>query len=290
MWQTIGHSRQKQHLDLALEKNSLSHAYIFSGPAKVGKRTLAIEFAGKIFSLNGGAAGVGMSNTNPATNPDLLIYNSSFEHTSIAAMRELASKLSLKPYRGDRIVVIVDNFESVSNEAASSILKTLEEPNASVVLILVCANRRALLPTIVSRSQLVNFGRLGEDDLLRAFPKNQPADRSLVASVDGKIGELLDLLRDKALLQLAERDSAAIDALKREQLPARILAVKKFAELDADQLQAMFQRWLSREHSAMVSGAPEAFRNVRAILDGMQQLDQNVNKKFALEKIFMNLA
>ena len=245
----------------------------------MGKRTLALEFAGKIFGMNGRVTRVG-------ANPDLIMYNEHLEHTSIAAMRELASKLSLRPYAHDHIVAIVDNFESVTNEAASSILKTLEEPNASVVLILVCANRMALLPTVVSRSQVVNFGRLGDDELRAAFPKNQ----DLVPLVDGKIGELIDLVVDAGLRKSTQEDAAAIASLKREYLPALTIAVKKFAELDADELAALLQRWLSAEHPAMVAGAPHAWRNVQLILDGMNDLRQNANKKFVLEKIFMNIA
>ena len=125
-----------------------------------------------------------------------------------------------------------------------------------MVLILITSNRSALLPTIVSRTQLVNFGRLADGDLPAA-----PA---------------------------GEHD-ASLDELKSEALPARILAVKKFAELESDELSAMFQTWLNRERSAMVHGSPELYKNIQLLTGGIEQLTQNVNRKLILEKIFMNM-
>ncbi len=183
----------------------------------------------------------------------------------------------MRPYAASHIVAIVDNFDAVSTEAANSILKNLEEPNPSVVLILICANSKALLPTIVSRCQVVNFGRVAEADMAGAN------------SVDGKIGELFDLRADKKLSASVSEDAAAFTSLKSEQLPARIIAVKKFAELETDELAAAYQRWLSLEHASMVHGRPAAYKNVQLLLGGLEQLAQNANKKLSLEKIFMNI-
>ncbi len=146
------YQNQKLFLDNALAHRRLAHAYLFDGPDRQKKRQFAEEFAAKIFSAEKNTAQAMASKINP----DLIIIDQN--KLGIEQMRELIASLALKPYQHQRKVAIIDNFENVTDEAASSILKTLEEASASTIIILLTSNKQQLLGTIVSRCQVLYFG------------------------------------------------------------------------------------------------------------------------------------
>lgn len=129
-----------------------AHAYIFHGPAGVGKRSAARAFAGALL----GDAG----RVERGTHPDLYVLEPLGDQIRIGDIHALRRDLHLRPFESDRRVYIVERADSMNPDAADALLKSLEEPPSYATVVLL-ADRLALLPeTIRSRCQLVQFRRL----------------------------------------------------------------------------------------------------------------------------------
>jgi DNA polymerase III gamma/tau subunit len=189
MWKTSGHQNQKIFLDNALAHKKFAHAYLFAGPDMEKKKNLAIEFAQKILGVTG----------EEKINPDLIIVDQ--EKLKIEDIRNLISELSLKPYQYGHKVAVIENFENVTAEGANSILKTLEEPNSSTIIILLAKNKQQLLPTILSRCQILYFNRTpqaGENGELQKIAQQPQAQRILAIKeyAEMETADLSALLQD----------------------------------------------------------------------------------------------
>jgi len=85
-------------------------------------------------------------------------------------------EMSLRPMSGDRRIAIIDDADKMNAESANALLKTLEEPTANYLMILIASELDSILPTIRSRCQLIRFGRLSEDDIAELLLQQQLVD------------------------------------------------------------------------------------------------------------------
>jgi DNA polymerase-3 subunit delta' len=157
MWQVVGHETALALLENSLKIERLSHAYLFVGPQRVGKMTLALNLAQ---ALNceaekddrpcGSCSQCRRIFDRIHTDVRMLGANGRAE-IGIDQIRDMEQAVTLKPFEGRTRVFIIDGAEKLSMEAANSLLKTLEEPPPYVQLILLACNERLLLPTVLSR-------------------------------------------------------------------------------------------------------------------------------------------
>ena len=173
MWRTFGHEKAKRTLQRALAGGRASHAYMLSGPTGVGKMTLALDLARALNCLGterpcDECAQCGR--IDRGVHADLQVIGVSEDARDrrrrvligIEQVREALREASLKPYEGSCRVFIIDGAERLSEEAANSLLKTLEEPPEQVVLVLLTRDHGAVLPTLVSRCQLLELRILAD--------------------------------------------------------------------------------------------------------------------------------
>lgn len=150
VWQTIGFDKNKKLFEVAMKDGLFGHAYIFSGQEMIGKKTFAIELANFV-----------TGNKQSEYNPDVLVVcpasSESGQSITIEEVRKIKDLVALSPYAAQYKFIIIDDAHLMTLEAQNAILKVLEEPNASSILILVTACPEALLPTIFSRCQEVGF-------------------------------------------------------------------------------------------------------------------------------------
>ncbi len=231
-----GYQNQKLFLENAADNGKLSHAYLFCGPDNGSKLEVAKEFAQKI---------LGVDNTD-RINPDLIIIDE--QKLKIEDIRNLISELSLKPFHYNYKVAIVSNFEKVTPEAANSILKTLEEPNPSTILILLASNKLSVLPTIASRCQTIYFNQL----------------------------------------QAGQTD-VALQGIAKQTAAQKLVSIKEYADKETPELESLFMSWIEAEREKMLSGEVKKYANLQALLESLQGLKQNLNKKLILERLFLQL-
>jgi DNA polymerase-3 subunit delta' len=157
----IGQERALLSIRKALEAERINHAYLFVGPAGVGKLTTAQAFARAIII---GTDPLGEAYVKEKVHPDFMVIEKMENKTLIGIEqinREMEPWLALKPYRSSRRVVIIKEAHLLSIPAANALLKTLEEPPGHAVIILV-SDEQNLLETIISRCQLIRFFPLPE--------------------------------------------------------------------------------------------------------------------------------
>jgi len=180
-WQHIkGHDAVVQLFARAIERGRLAHAYLFAGPAGIGKRLFAGELAKallcetnppeKLQACDRCAACIQVA---AGTHPDFFAVGRPEEslEVPIELVRELCRTFALKPARGHGKVAILDDADDLNDAAANCFLKTLEEPPPHSLLILIGSSVERQLSTIVSRCQAVRFAPLPGPvvaDILRA--------------------------------------------------------------------------------------------------------------------------
>ena len=200
----IGQQRVRNFFEKALKSERLSHAYLFVGERGVGKEAIALELAKALFCEKSGACTPepcpNCMRVSKLSHPDLhfifpapakvkdaeqiQIFESVAANPylraelwanpmiSIEKIREIRRKSSYKSFEGrGRIVIIVD-AERMSEEAANSVLKILEEPPEKMYLLMISSRPNLLLPTISSRCQLIKFEPLKAAEIEQALIEN----------------------------------------------------------------------------------------------------------------------
>ena len=183
-----------------IERGKIPQTMLFSGPEGVGKATLARRFAARLLgdagarieqddlSLEPNATQIvdrekwpaDKRNEDPllfSSHPDFLTFapDGPLRQITIQQMRLLKERAPLKPLRGDWRVFLIDSIDRANEQAANSLLKTLEEPPPHLILIMTARNAYDLLPTIRSRAVPFHFARLGEEEM-RTFLATRPVD------------------------------------------------------------------------------------------------------------------
>ncbi|MBM3695199.1 MAG: AAA family ATPase [Actinobacteria bacterium] len=170
---------------LEAEVASPAQAYLFCGPASVGKATIARRFAGRLL-CPGGEAGC-LRRVLAGTHPDLtLVEPDGKTSLTVDQARATVARAVLAPIEGERKVVLFEEAGVMTDEAASALLKTLEEPGPSTVFILVAEAEDDLPPTIASRCRVMRFGRVTDEETVAALEERgvdaEQAQRAAAAS------------------------------------------------------------------------------------------------------------
>jgi DNA polymerase-3 subunit delta' len=214
-----GHERQIAELIGALDADRLHHGWIFAGPAGLGKAGIAFDFAKRLLvagagrpvppdRLAPGPADPTVRLLDAGAHPDFLRLErleredkkgesgSLARNISVDQVRGLARLLNNAPSMGSRRVVLIDSAGDLETGAANALLKTLEEPPAGAVFLLVAHAPGRLLPTIRSRCRMLRFHALGEADMVAALadlaPDMNAAERAALArSAEGSPGQAL---------------------------------------------------------------------------------------------------
>lgn len=222
-WSIVGHSWAVRLLQRALETGRQAHAYLFTGPAHVGRCTLALALARALnctaspspcrLPLHASAARAARDSgacracqlIAAGVHPDVRLVQAEGASIKIDQVRALQHELALSPVEARFRVAIIDGMQQATPEAANALLKTLEEPARYVVLILIAPEPDVLLPTIVSRCQHLALRPLAPDLLSQALVSGWgvAADRAehLAHLSAGRLGWALRAAQDESVLQ-----------------------------------------------------------------------------------------
>jgi DNA polymerase III subunit delta' len=210
-WGLIGHEWAVQMLKQHLTHASVRHAYLFSGPPGLGRRTLALRLAQALNCPQPVAPGEPCGKCKTCQQiermqyADLAVIQAEKEGGTLKVeqIRSLRQSLVLKPYQGKYRVALFLRFQEANASASNALLKTLEEAPAHVVLILTADTPEQLLPTITSRCEILRLRPLPVETV-ETFLKERGADEitaRLLAHVSGgRPGYALRLMQDKETL------------------------------------------------------------------------------------------
>jgi DNA polymerase-3 subunit delta' len=243
-WNIVGHERAVELLRRSVAQNRVSHAYLFSGPPRIGKHTLAIELA-RALNCEGTEAPCGKCRRcrliGEGKHPEVRTVSLQPPHRVIrvADVESMQADAALRPADVSRKVYIVEQAELLHPDAAARLLKTIEEPPPAVVIVLTTVDAEATLPTIVSRCQQVRLRALPRrelaDHLVRTRSVGSEQAELLAALSEGRLGWALDALDDTKIL---DRRAAVLDQLDELVVADR---VERLA-----QARALADRWGTR--------------------------------------------
>jgi len=165
MWKDlIGHKEQIEQLRTYCSSGRRPHALLFEGQFGVGKTRAAVEFFKALNCLEstGDPCDVCRSCIKADSNahPDLIKISPVSQWIQIQDVRDVLSEIGLRPYEARHRVVIIEPAEQLNKPSANALLKTLEEPPEGSIIVLVSHKPGLILPTIVSRCQIIRFSPL----------------------------------------------------------------------------------------------------------------------------------
>jgi DNA polymerase-3 subunit delta' len=326
-WHILGHQWAVDLLAEQSAQGGLRHAYLFTGPGGVGRRTLALRLAQTVNCLQPPIPGQPCGACSACTriekmqHPDLAVIQAEQAGGTLKVeqVRELQHSLSLAPYEAKFRVALLLRFEEAHPSAANALLKTLEEPAPRVLLLLTAESVESLLPTIVSRCEVLRLRPLpvaeAEEGLQRwGMPAAQA--RLLAHISGGRPGYAIRLHEDPELLEQRQdwlNELSTLLGSSRVERFAYARGAAKAATDDREALRSCLQVWSSFWRDVVLSagGTVAPLTNLdwdaqvhalatelgleraRLVLERTEQtlslIDRNVHVRLALENLMLDL-
>ncbi len=321
-WEIFGHDWAVEMLQQHVAHQTLRHAYLLTGPTGVGRRTLALRLAQALNCQTPVAPGVPCRNCRvckqieAGQNIDLMVIQAESEGGTLKVeqVREVQKFLSLKPYQSPYKTVIFLRFQEANANAQNALLKTLEEAPSYGILLLTADNAEQLLPTIVSRCEILRLRPLlvqAVNEFLLARGLDADQARLLAHLSGGRPGYALRLSGDKKALDFRVEkldDLVRLLAAKRRE---RFSYAEKLAK-DKDGFRQTLLIWLSywRDVLLRTSGAQAALTNAdraneiesladqvdlslarrvtEALEKAIERLEKNINARLLAEVMLMD--
>jgi DNA polymerase-3 subunit delta' len=288
----IGHQKIWQLLKKSVESGKLSHAYLFTGQEKLGKRTLALEF---IKMINGADA-------LKKDYLDLIFIRPEDEGViQISQIRELSRKLSLKSYSNFFKTAIIDNTHLMTQEAQGALLKTLEEPKGKVLLILITEFPESILPTILSRTQKIKFFLVNKKEIKEYLIKEKLIKEKEAEEIsefsNGKPGVAIDFISDIDKLKNQKKIVEELIIISKADLSFRFQYAKNL--YFKNNIKEVLDIWLRYFRKALILRINskinlEEINKFKKIIEQIQNINflistTNVNIRLALEILMLKL-
>jgi DNA polymerase III subunit delta' len=299
----------------------VSHAYLFSGPDGTGKRTVALELAKRLLCARPSEDGA--CDACPACrkasawfHPDILLVEPDGRSIRIEQTRDLQRQLYIRPAEGSWRVGIVDGADRMGHEAANSILKLLEEPPGYAVLTLLTANLAGVLPTIISRCQVINFQPLAPDTIEQRLREQgvETATAAVAAALSGgSLGKALEMASGEQVGQVREETRQLLAGLDRlddhtalataEELDKRREELPRWLDLLLLWLRDLVITAEGGSPALLVNGDAERFLGdaarrygrlalremLAAVMAAQEQLQRNANTRLVLDVMLLRM-
>jgi len=208
----IGHEQIIENLQNAIKHNSIAHSYLLEGPKSIGKEKLAKVLAktllcraNDISPCNVCASCVKFDSSN---HPDFHIEEPQGGTFKKEQIEEIQRSMRLFPYEGRKKIYILKDIDKMTAMAQNSFLKTLEEPPDYVVIIMTVTNSYSLLPTIISRCQILKLTPIAnnkiENALVNIYGSTAEEARLITSFSNGIIGKAINLSNSEEFKKLRE--------------------------------------------------------------------------------------
>ena len=314
-----GQAQAIRILQKEIATSSISGAYLFTGPAGVGKTLTALTFAKalnckkeKMDSCDECSSCQKIEHRN---HPDVRIIAPENDSIKIEQIRNLKRESSYKLYEGRKKVWIIEEADKFGLAAANSILKILEEPPPQTVLILISQTKEELLPTILSRCEVIRFFPLPLQEIEKIIAQQLPQGSNkihiLAKLARGRVEEALHLIKEENTLKIREE---LLNALRRNMnLEEMFKLAAQWANYKGKELQRfldMILFWF-RDILILGQGGKEWLINydkveelarekdkysteeIKRIMETIEKaryyLKSNVSQKLVLESLWLNL-
>lgn len=287
-----GHQKIIARLGRAISQKNVSQSYLFCGPESVGKFLVATDFAEKLTGAEKGKL-----------NRNLLIIAPEVEEKNgvrrereikIDEIKKLQKEFSLTSFGENSRVVIIRSAQNLNRAAQNSLLKILEEPPQKTVLILVVENEKKLLPTIISRCQLVRFSLLPDAQIEAMLDAGTEHKEEIVFWSLGRPGQAKIFLTDKLELEKQLELANEFSSLFSLELNDKFFLAEKLAKNTPELLSRMAfwivllrQSLLGKKQKRTISPA-KALELIEKIEESKRIIEStNSNVRLVLENLLV---
>ena len=205
-WDSIyGQDLAKRIFETHWSSNRIAGAYLLAGPAGIGKSLLAMEAAKALNcrEFKGKACDqcVSCRQTEKGGHPDVhrILPEGASAQIKIGTVRSVLGRIALRPFSGRFQVVVLEGAEAMTDEAANSLLKSLEEPPEHTRFLMTTARISGCLPTILSRCQLIRCQRLSMEAITRILKEHQACEADAAAGIarlaEGSAAKALEIAK-----------------------------------------------------------------------------------------------
>lgn len=319
----IGQEQIKEHLQNAILQHKISHAYIIQGEHFSGKEFIARTFAATLQCERGGLEPCGECRSckqfQTGNQPDI-VYVGHEKPGSIGVedvRNQINGDIAIKPYSSPYKIYIINEGEKMTAQAQNALLKTLEEPPAYAVLMILTTNVEALLPTILSRCVTL-YMKPVPDKQVKEYLKGElmiPDYKAdiCVAFARGNIGRAKQLATSEEFEKIRNEALSLVKNIRGMELHEVIKAVKRIREyriedneyLDVlsiwyrdvllfkatnDTNHLIFKEEIPYIRKAADKSAYEGIENILKALDtAKSRLQANVNFELVMELLFITI-
>jgi len=322
-WNLIGHEWAVDMLKKHVIHGTARHAYLFAGPPGLGRRTLALRFAQALNCQTPVEAGIPCGQCRDCKqieamqHADLTIVQADSEGGTLKVdkIREARRSLALKPYQANYRVALFLRLQEANDNAANALLKTLEEAPSYAVLILTADNPEQLLPTIVSRCEVLRLRPLRIENIQSALENRgiETSQARLIAHIaGGRFGYALRLIENETLLEMREERLNDLQGLISASRVEKFAYADKLAR-DKESMRQAILIWLSYWRDVLLRSAQAetplvnidrnveiedlarrldlsaARRAVSNFEDVLEKMERNVNSRLLAEVLLLDL-
>jgi DNA polymerase-3 subunit delta' len=317
-----GHENKIEIIRKALAQKRIGHAYLFSGISAVGKKTLAREFVKALNCEKKDALHDSCGECSSCrkiqreSHPDVFFVGADGQFIRIDAIREIQEQMKCRPLEAKRRVFVIDDADKMNDQAANALLKVLEEPSPSNILILVTARPYSMPSTIISRCQHMRFNPLRFAAVAKFLVDQKGMDNQralLLAGLSGgSIGRAIGLNEDDIVVYRTEL--LKLLSITRKNDPFSLINFafflgqgKKEIKQGLNILSTIFRDALvfkeTQKNEMLVNQDNDSFianqaarlsgdqilQNIALVEQAGETIDQNVNKSLTLETMAFKL-
>jgi len=317
-----GHEKQIKVLQAAISRDRIAHAYLFYGAEGVGKKTVAEVFA-KALNCAKGRDSLDACDVCPSclkidhgNHSDVITIRAQGQFIKIQEIRELQEQMKFSPFEGGKRIFIIGDADRMNIASANAILKTLEEPSASNILILITSRPHQLPATVLSRCQQLRFNPLRRETIASFLEEKLSLEsgpaHAIALSSGGSIGKAR-AMNDESYLTTRATVLDIIARIKTKDPLKMLSAVNDFGQERKDIIERLgilmtgyrdalvyketgdADNLINQDYIDIVKSVAEreSGRNIvnciRAVDRASHTINQNANKQLTLEVMMFRL-
>ena len=318
-----GHEKQIKVLQTAMARDRIAHAYLFYGAEGIGKRTMAEVFA-KALNCATGRDSLDACDACPSclkidhgNHPDVITIKAQGQSIRIQEIRELQEQMKFSPFEGGKRIFIIVDADKMNIASANAILKTLEEPSASNILVLLTSRPHQLPATVLSRCQHLSFSPLRRETvasfLEEKFSLDHKSAQLIALSSGGSIGRA-QAMNDESYLTTRATVLDIIARIKTKDPLKLLSALNDFGQERKDIMERLGilmtgyrdalvyketgdrESLINQDYIDIIKSVAESESGrdivncIRAVDRAVHTLNQNANKQLTLEIMMFTLS
>ncbi len=319
----VGHDQIKEHFQKAIENQKVSHAYILTGEAGMGRKSLAHAFALALLCEKGKKEPCmqchACKQVLSGNHPDLIhVTHEKPNSIGVDDIREqINDTIMVRPYSSYYKIYIVDDAEKMTQQAQNALLKTIEEPPSYAIILLLTTNQEAFLPTILSRCVQLKLKPLKDfvvkHYLTEALHVPEAEADVYAAFARGNLGKAISLVSSEDFKLMHEEVLRLLKSIRKMDISELLEYIRKLKEdnLDIYECLDFMQMWyrdvllykVTKDMNLLIFkdeyrsvneiSMNSSYEGLEKILEAIDKarvrLEANVNMELAMELMLMTM-